>query len=109
MPGRSRDARTRLQAVRLALGYSQDEVIRRLGSRATERRYAVASPSSLRTMLSRWENGHDDVTEPDYQALFRDIYGRTNEELGFPPEPADDSATELRERLSAARSIDRAT
>ena len=109
MPGRSWVARTRLQAVRLALGYSQDEVIRRLRSRAAQRGLTIASPSSLHTMLSRWENGHDDVTEPDYQTLFREVYGRTNEELGFPQEPSDDSATELRERLSAARSIDRAT
>jgi tetratricopeptide (TPR) repeat protein len=109
MPGRSRDARTKLQAVRLALGYSQDEVIRRLRARGAQRGLAIASPSSLRTMLSRWENGHDGVTELDYQMLFREIYGRSNEELGFPGEPTDDSVTELRERLSAARFIDRTT
>lgn len=82
MPGRSREARTRLQAVRLALGYSQDDTLRRLRALAQRRGLAIASLSSLRTMLSRWENGHDDVTEPDYQLLFREAYGRTNEELG---------------------------
>jgi transcriptional regulator with XRE-family HTH domain len=109
MPGRSREAITKLQAVRLALGYSQDDTLRRLRSRAAERGLAIASHTSLRTMLSRWENGHDEVTEPDYQLLFREVYGRTNEELGFAPEPEDGSLTELRERLSAARSIDHTT
>ncbi len=109
MPSRPREARTKLQAVRFALGYSQDDTLRRLRARAAERGLAIASLSSLRTMQSRWENGHGEITEPDYQLLFREVYGRTNEELGFPPEPADDSVTELSERLSAARSIDRAT
>ena len=109
MPGRSREARTKLQAVRLALGYSQDDTLRRLRLRAAERGLAVASLSSLRTMLSRWENGHDEVTEPEYQLLFREVYGRTNEELGFSPQPEDDSIAELRQRLSVAHSIDSAT
>lgn len=109
MPSRSREPRTRLQAVRLALDYSQDDTLRRLRHRADERGRAIASVSSLRTMLSRWENGHDEVTDPYYQSLFRDIYGRTNEELGFPAEPVDNSASELRERLLSARSVDSRT
>ena len=109
MSSRPRQPRTRLQAVRLALGYSQDETIRRLRHEAERSRRSVASPTSLRTMLSRWENGHDEVTDPDYQFLFRSVYGRTNEELGFAPEPVDDAAQELRNRLTLARSVDRTT
>src|SRR5690349_14722387 len=106
MASKSRQPKTRLQAVRLALGYSQDETIRRLVRRAAQRGQGVASVTSLRTMLSRWENGHDEVTEPYYQSLFRDIYGRTNDELGFPAEPDDESIRELRDRLLTARSVD---
>lgn len=109
MPSRSREPRTRLQAVRLALGYSQDDTLRRLRQQADLRGRAIASVASLRTMLSRWENGHDEVTDPYYQSLFRDVYGRTNDELGFSAEPLDDSAEELRERLITARSVDRAS
>ncbi|RKT53014.1 hypothetical protein C8E97_1558 [Saccharothrix australiensis] len=50
-----------------------------------------------------------EVTDTGYQRLFREFYGRTNEELGFPPEPLNESAQELRDRLTLARSIDRET
>jgi hypothetical protein len=42
----------------------------------------VAEPSSLKTMLSRWENGGAKV-DPRYQRLFCKIYQRDPEELGF--------------------------
>jgi len=60
-------------------------------------------------MLSRWENGRVEVTDVGYQRLFREFYGRTNEELGFPPEHLNEAAEELRDRLTVARSIDRDT
>jgi tetratricopeptide (TPR) repeat protein len=72
------------------------------------RNLAIASASSLTIMLSRWENGHVQVTEPVYQRLFREIYGRTDEELGFPSEPLDDSTEELRQRLLRAGAVDAA-
>jgi tetratricopeptide (TPR) repeat protein len=109
MASKSRQPKTRLQAVRLALGYSQNETIRRLVRRAAQRGQSIASATSLRTMLSRWENGHDEVADLYYRSLFREIYARTDEELGFPSEPTDESTEELRERLLTARSIDRAT
>ena len=53
------------------------------------------SAASLKTKLSRWENGHEAVGLPEYRRLFRDIYGRTDAELGLPveddgPSPTDD-------------------
>jgi tetratricopeptide (TPR) repeat protein len=96
---------TRLQAVRKQLGYSADEVIRMLLRRADALAVPVMSAASLKTKVSRWENGRESVSGP-YQRLFRDIYGRTNEELGFPPEQDDDDADELLARITVARRID---
>lgn len=98
-------AATNLQAIRKLLGYKADEVIRLVVTRADQLNVPVMSPTSLKTKLSEWENGHSAVSEP-YQKLFRDVYGRTNEELGFPPELQDDDADELRALLAVSRSVD---
>ena len=95
----------RLQAVRKQLGYSAEAVIRMLLKRADALGVPVMTAASLKTKLSRWENGHEAVSET-YQRLFRDIYGRTNEELGFPPEADDSDAAELRSRLAMAKTVD---
>jgi tetratricopeptide (TPR) repeat protein len=99
---------TRLQTVRKQLGYSADEVIRLLLQRALALGTPVMTRASLKTKLSRWENGHEAVSEL-YRRLFRDIYGRTNEELGFPSEDDDNEANELRSRLAVARTVDAET
>lgn len=99
---------TQLQAVRRQLGYKAEEVVRMLRQRAYSLDIPVMTAASLKTKLSVWENGHEQVSEP-YQRLFRDIYGRTNEELGFPPVEEDDQVTELRTRLAVARTVDAAT
>ncbi|TWF91651.1 hypothetical protein FHU35_1874 [Saccharopolyspora dendranthemae] len=96
---------TPLQRVRKQLGYSADGVIRLLRQRADVRGVPVMTAASLKTKLSRWENGHEQVSEP-YQRLFREIYGRTNEELGFPADEEDDDTAELRARLEMARTVD---
>ncbi|AOS62838.1 hypothetical protein [Actinoalloteichus hymeniacidonis] len=100
-------AKTLLARVRQELGHSQDAVIRLLLARADATNAAIATGRSLKTKLSRWENGHE-TPAPYYQALFRDVYGRTNEELGFPAavEEIDDAATELADRLIVAQRID---
>jgi tetratricopeptide (TPR) repeat protein len=98
-------AGTRLRAVRKQLEYSADEVIRMLLRRADTLGVPVMSAVSLKTKVSRWENGHEAVSAT-YQRLFRDIYGRTNEELGFPPEEDDDDADELLSRIAVARVVD---
>ena len=78
--------------------------------RAAAHQIPIMTAASLKTKLSRWENGHEAVGLPEYRRLFREIYGRTDAELGFPtdngtPRPAD----ELRARLAAARTVDPAT
>src|SRR2546426_12144087 len=107
-------AATNLQAVRRLLdqefgGYSADAVITMLLARAQALNLSVMSPASLKTKLSRWENGHEPVRHPVYRRLFREIYGRTNEELGFPPELEDEEAAELESRLTIARTVDAET
>ncbi|WP_158893716.1 tetratricopeptide repeat protein [Amycolatopsis anabasis] len=98
-------AATKLQAVRRQLDYKADEVIRMLLSRAESLGIAVMSGTSLKTKLSRWENGHESVSAP-YRRLFRDVYGRTNEELGFPFEEDDGEAEELLSRIVVATTVD---
>jgi tetratricopeptide (TPR) repeat protein len=100
---------TRLQAARVAQGFTQATLIHTMIRRAEVLNVPVASRPSLQTMVSRWENGHDEVTDPGYRRLFREILGRTNEELGFSVEPTDDGADELRARLAVARTVDTAT
>ncbi|MFB9304931.1 tetratricopeptide repeat protein [Kibdelosporangium philippinense] len=91
--------------MRKQLGYSADEVIRMLLRRADALAVPVMSATSLKTKVSRWENGHEAVSA-QYQRLFRDIYGRTNEEVGFLPEQDDSDADELVARITVARRID---
>lgn len=108
MGARELDAKTPLQSVRRQLDYSSAAVIRMLRQRADTLGVTVMSATSLKTKLSEWENGHSAVSEP-YRRLFREIYGRTNEELGFPSEPDTDEVSELRSRLAVARSVDAET
>lgn len=100
---------TKLRQVRRTLGYSASAVISMLLQRAEKLNFPVMSPASLKTKLSRWENGHEQVGLAEYRRLFRDIYGRTNEELGFPPDDGDDEAEELIAQLAIARTVDAGT
>ena len=102
--------RTKLQEVRRELGYPAATVLRLLAERARANDVGIMTPASLKTKLSRWENGHEAVGLPEYRRLFREIYGRTNAELGFPDDTGTATAAEdLRARLTAARSVDAAT
>lgn len=107
--GRGNSPLTRLQAIRRESGRTQAQVVRYFLARGQALGIPVASESALSVMLSRWENGRVEVTDPGYQRLFREFYGRTNEELGFPSEHLNESAEELRSRLVVARNIDRET
>ena len=72
---------TPLQAARRARGWSQVRAVSELVRLATWKEIHVASAASLKTQLSRWENGH--VTPDYYQALLCEIYKSTPGELGF--------------------------
>jgi tetratricopeptide (TPR) repeat protein len=97
---------TSLQTVRRHLGYTAVQVIDLLTRRAHALNLPIATRASLKTKLSRWENGKEQPSEI-YQRLFREIYGRTNAELGFPDEPAEEpEAAELRARIAMARTVD---
>jgi tetratricopeptide (TPR) repeat protein len=96
---------TSLQTVRRQLGYTAAHVIDLLTRRADALHLPVANKASLKTKLSRWENGKEQPSEI-YRRLFREIYGRTSAELGFPDEP---EAAELRSRLAVARTLDQET
>ena len=100
---------TSLQTVRRQLGYTAAQVIDHLTRRADALHLPVANKRSLKTKLSRWENGKEQPSEI-YRRLFREIYGRTSAELGFPDEPEEEpEAAELRSRLAVARTLDQET
>ena len=73
---------TPLQAARRARGWSQVRAVSGLMDLARKKEIGVASAASLKTQLSRWENGQ--VT-PDhyYQRLLCELYKSTPGELGF--------------------------
>src|SRR6266545_2608850 len=100
---------TKLQAARIAQGYTQASLIHAMIRRARELHIPIAARTSLHTMLSRWENGKETVTDLGYRRLFREILGRTNEELGFPEEPVDDGIEDLRQRIAVAHTLDATT
>lgn len=106
--------RSALRGARLSRNWSQSDAARELaaltearGGRAGEN--GAATPASLKSLLSRWENGHA-VPEPHYRALLTELYGRTAVELGLPAqapaeEPGLDGTHRLRTRLAAAGSV----
>ncbi|HET9872235.1 MAG TPA: helix-turn-helix transcriptional regulator [Propionibacteriaceae bacterium] len=73
---------TALQQARLDRHWSQARAIAELQRHARAVGVALPSHSSLKTELSRWENGH---RKPDtlYCRLFQLAYGRTAEQLGL--------------------------
>ncbi|MDN5857008.1 MAG: hypothetical protein L0H84_00140 [Pseudonocardia sp.] len=90
-----------LRAARAAAGLSQSGAARELAQLARARGTPVASVVSLKTQLSRWENGHA-VPEAHYQHLLAELYGRTPAELGLAAAPSMPPAGRLRARLAAA-------
>ncbi|HEY9476407.1 MAG TPA: amino acid ABC transporter substrate-binding protein [Mycobacteriales bacterium] len=100
-------ARTRLQAARLERNWKQSHVLAELRRLAQCYRIPIAEGASLKTMLSRWENGHSGVGS-DYRRLFCGIYGKDDAELGFTDQQGvflSDPAEELRQRLATAASV----
>jgi transcriptional regulator with XRE-family HTH domain len=97
-----------LRAARGAQGWSQTEAARALVELARTRGVAVASPASLKTQLSRWENGHA-TPEAPYRALLAELYPESELQLG-PADPdradAPGPVERLRARLAVAAGVD---
>jgi transcriptional regulator with XRE-family HTH domain len=72
---------TPLQAARRARGWSQVRMVSELMRLVRWKEIRVASAASLKTQLSRWENGH--VTPDYYRALLCELFKVTPGELGF--------------------------
>lgn len=76
---------TALQSARNARGWSQARAVWELTRLAESRGMKVASASSLKTQLSRWENGH--VMPDYYRDLLCDFYDISSDDLEIRPEP----------------------
>jgi transcriptional regulator with XRE-family HTH domain len=96
-----RDGAGGLRAARAARGWSQSQAARELVALARVTGAPVAGAASLKTLLSRWENGHA-VPEPQYRALLGELYDRSPAELGIAGSPADTEAAGAPARLRAA-------
>ena len=72
---------TPLQAARFARGWSQTRMVSELIRLARWKKIDVSSAASLKTQLSRWENGR--VTPEYYQPLLCEVLKATPGELGF--------------------------
>lgn len=71
---------------------------------------SLGSDKSLKTTISRHENGRVAPGE-DWRKLYRLAYGRTDDELGFTdavPSDAPSPADDLRNRIATARRVDMA-
>ncbi|MEJ3657097.1 helix-turn-helix transcriptional regulator [Actinomycetes bacterium KLBMP 9759] len=95
-----------LRAARLARGWSQSRAARELSALGTAVGGATAAPASLKSLLSRWENGHA-LPDPQNRALLAQLYERTPAELGIEPaEPAASRSEELIAELATAAAVD---
>ncbi|MCU1687045.1 MAG: hypothetical protein JWQ81_7784 [Amycolatopsis sp.] len=103
-------ARSRLQAARVAIGWGQEKLAKAINDRCLGFGLTELPIPSRKAEISRWENGKV-IPDPPMRAILREIYGRTNDDLGLPTEadPQDASGSELSERLIIARRVDAET
>lgn len=73
---------TRLKAAREARNWSQLRLLSELVKQGRAHGLSMPSQASLKTAISRWENGHHVPQEP-YVALLAEIYGTTPAGLGL--------------------------
>ncbi|WP_019874027.1 helix-turn-helix domain-containing protein [Sporichthya polymorpha] len=77
-------AKNKLRAARENRGWSQTRLMRELTRAAGEVGVTLPADDTMRTAISRWENGHR-VPEEFYRQLFRAAFGLTDFDLGFAP------------------------
>jgi transcriptional regulator with XRE-family HTH domain len=70
-----------LKIVRAAMGWKQSRLLVALEAAAHKLGVDVAPRTSLKTMVSKWENGAPMSAE--YRRLFCEVYGMTEADLGF--------------------------
>ena len=87
-----------LRAAREARGWSQNDAARALAELARTRGVRVAVTASLKTQLSRWENGHATPEQP-YRMLLAELYPAWQPAGGT-------SADRLRARVATAAAVD---
>ncbi len=109
-PGRVTDAAApnTLRAARAVRGWSLTTEAQQIVDLGRSRGLAVATVTSLRSQISRWENGHA-MPDPLYRELLSDLLGRSPAELGIggiAPTPGGDPAGRLRAAVAAAAAVD---
>jgi transcriptional regulator with XRE-family HTH domain len=95
---------TALRQAREARGWSQAKLIAELELCAKQRKVRLPGHGNLKSQISRWENGR--VTPGDlYRELFRAVYRRTDEDLGFTPirPPGHALAAEMLAKITTAK------
>jgi tetratricopeptide (TPR) repeat protein len=85
-----------LQLIRARSGWKQSQLLLRLEDAGRGLGIHVAPRASLKTMVSKWENGAP--MSEDYRRLFRHVYGMTDEDLGF----ESDASSPMREQHARA-------
>lgn len=91
-----------LQQVRRQRGMTQARAITELIAVGRRRGIALPDSASIKRRMSDWENGKR-YPDSQYRPLLRELYGRTDDELGF-PEPgaaATDAHTDAMEEVAA--------
>lgn len=97
-----------MRAERAARGWSLADAAREVAALAARTGGRTASPASLRTQISRWENGRV-VPDADSLALLRTLYGRPDLAVGEQPAvdgPAASPAERLRAAVARAHAVD---
>jgi transcriptional regulator with XRE-family HTH domain len=98
-----------LRGTRQARGWTQDVAVRQFLVVARQLNIQVGEEESVRTSLSRWENNKR-APDSTNRRVLRELYGRTDAELGFaaeglPQEEIDDSE-DLSARLRSIERVD---
>lgn len=97
-----------LRAARAVRGWSLTTAAQQIVELGGARGLAVATVSSLRSQISRWENGHA-MPDPLYRELLSDLLGHTPADLGIgggAAAPLGDPASRLRAGVAAASAVD---
>jgi transcriptional regulator with XRE-family HTH domain len=99
-----------LRDARRDRGWSQTAAVARLRELAEQGQVDVASAASLKTQLSRWENGT--VPDEPYRTLLAELYDRDLGELGIDVTPHWERSheipgllTEIRDELRALNEV----